>query len=80
MNYNEEDITGSVNYEYFDNLINYMLGTDASFTVNGKSAYSGILMMSESQKIYVMILVVFVIPLIVLICAVIALLKRRKLR
>ncbi len=80
MNYNEEDITGSVNYEYFDNLINYMLGTDASFTVNGKSAYSGILMMSESQKIYVMILVVFVIPLIVLVCAVVALLKRRKLR
>ncbi len=80
MNYNEEDITGSVNYEYFDNLINYMLGTDASFTVNGKSAYGGMLMMNESQKVYVRTLVIFAIPLIVLVCAVIALLKRRKLR
>ena len=80
MNYNEEDITGSVNYEYFDNLINYMLGTDASFTVNGKSAYGGMLMMNESQKVYVRTLVIIAIPLIVLICAVIALLKRRKLR
>lgn len=80
MNYNEEDITGSVNYEYFDNLTNYMLGTDASFTVNGKSAYGGMLMMNESQKVYVRTLVIFAIPLIVLVCAVIALLKRRKLR
>ena len=80
MNYNEEDITGSVNYEYFDNLINYMLGTDASFTVNGKSAYGGMLMMNESQKVYVRTLVIFAIPLIVLVCAVAALLKRRKLR
>lgn len=80
MNYNEEDITGSVNYEYFDNLLDYTLGTDSSFTVNGKSAYGGILMMSESQKVYVRTLVIIAIPLIVLVCAAYVLLRRRKLR
>ena len=80
MNYNEEDITGSVNYEYFDNLLDYTIGTDSSFTVNGKSAYGGMLMMSEGQKVYVRTLVIVALPLIVLVCAVVALLKRRKLR
>lgn len=80
MNYNEEDITGSVNYEYFDNLLDYTLGTDSSFTVNGKSAYGGMLMMSEGQKVYVRNIVVIAIPLIALVCAAYVLLRRRKLR
>ncbi len=70
---------GLANYDYFMNLINYMLDNDESFTVDEKTLVNNGISISMSSAVTVFVIVVVIIPLLMLICGLVIWFKRRNL-